>query len=480
MSRAGAKETRSLQVVVVLDGLRPDLLGAGLMPALSELAAEGTAYSAARSVAMPVTLVSAASLVTGVSPGATGMLGGRFYGQRSAWWPGLAPTAPTLAERLAASGLRLVTLTTASSVIGRVVNDPSHGQVGVNLGGDGGLPLGAPAAVERELLNRLGPPPSRRSGRHDSALGTIGYAVSSLIDWVLSDLAPDVVVLWCAEPDQTQHRFGVGAPQSRDVLADLDGILAGLWEALRSRRRSGNVELVVCADHGFSALDGTIDLTEQLVGAGLKESESSEDIVVAANGLGLLRVERADARRLADVAEWSAAQPWVGGIFADDRLREVVGGLPIRHLDLDGRADAPHLALAPAWSHKPNEFGANGRSLLLTNSDYPGGRHSGHGTLSPHELHVPLVLWGSRIKPHTVFDAPAGILDVAPTLLALAGAGDRPGPGGGRVLSEAFVGGPAGVTGKREVLTARVGPSAFALEVSAVGAHRYVEGGWRE
>lgn len=462
----------------MLDGLRPDLLAAGLMPILCGLASEGVTYSAARAIAMPVTLVSAASLLTGAAPGATGLLSRDFYGRRGAGSPARVPLARTLGQHLATRGDRLVTLTTASSLIGRVVNNASCGQVAINVGGDGDLPLAQPAAVERDLLDRFGPPPSRRGGRHGSALDIIGYALRSLTEWVLPELAPHAVLLWCAEPDQTQHRFGVGAPESRDVLADLDALLAELWEALRFQRRFQNVELIVCADHGFSALDGVIDLPGQLVEAGLKDHEDSGDIVVASNGLGLLRAGAASACRLADVAQWAAAQPWIGGVFADEQLGGAVDALPIAHLQLNGHRDAPELVLAPAWSSEPNEFGTRGRSFLLADRDYPAGRHSGHGTLSPHELHVPLVMWGSRVRRGVTLDTPAGIVDIAPTLLALAGDGDGWGMDG-RVLAEAFVGGPVTPDVSHEVVTTRAGSTRFALQLSAVGGHRYVDGGWR-
>lgn len=478
MRSGNAARARSLQVVVVLDGLRPDLLDAGLMPILRGLASEGVVYSAARAIAMPVTLVSAASLVTGAAPGATGLLSRDFYGPRRAGSPGRVPLARTLGQHLAARGDRLVTLTTASSLIGRVVNNASCGQVAINLGGDGDLPLAQPAAVERDLLDRFGPPPSRRAGRHGSALGAIGYALRSLTEWLLPELAPDAVLLWCAEPDQTQHRFGVCAPESRDVLADLDVMLAELWEALRFQRRFRNVELIVCADHGFSALEGVIELPGQLVEAGLKDHEDSDDIAVASNGLGLVRAGAADVRRLADVAEWAVAQPWIGGVFAGEQLGGMVDALPIEHLQLNGHRDAPELVLAPAWSSEPNEFGTSGRSFLLTDRHYPAGRHSGHGTLSPHELHVPLVVWGSRIRRGVTLDTPAGIVDIAPTLLALAGHGEGQAMGG-RVLTETFIGGRAAPSVSHEVVTTRAGSTTFALELSAAGAHRYLDRGWR-
>lgn len=450
------------------------------MPVLRDLAAEGVMYSSARSTALPVTLVSAASLVTGAVPGLTHLLNSDFSGPEEVGSVRSMPSAQPLGVHLSVRGLRLVTLTTVSSVIGHLLNDGSGGHVAVNLGDDGGSPVVTPGSVTEQLLDRFGSPPSRRSGRHGSALDAIQYAVRCLVEWVLPHLSTDVVLLWCAEPDQTQHRFGVMASESRDVLADLDGMLAELWEALRVQRDSKDVELIVCSDHGFSALDGVIDLTGCLVEAGLKEHEHSSEIRVAGNGVSLVRAEPAYLPRLVDVAEWAATQPWTGGIFASRQVRREIDALPIEHLQLNGRHDAPQLALAPRWSSDPNEFGIAGRSFLLTDGRYPPGRHSGHGTLSPHEVHIPLVLWGSRIKCGLTFDIPAGIVDVAPTLLALAGC-ENGAKMSGRVLAEAFLHGP-GVAPRveREVVTARSGPTTFGLEFSVVGGRQYVNQAWRE
>jgi arylsulfatase A-like enzyme len=91
-----------------------------------------------------------------------------------------------------------------------------------------------------------------------------------------------------------------------------------------------------------------------------------------------------------------------------------------------------------------------------------------------------LFAWGPGFKRRTVVRAPAGIADLAPTILALLGL-----PGGegfdGRVLTEALAGGPdpEEVIRETRVHTVEAGTYRAAIQLSEVAGRRYVDKSWR-
>src|SRR5262245_48108423 len=68
-----------LQLVIVVDGLRPDQVTRALMPRLDAIAGRGVEFSAHHAVFPTVTRVNAATFVTGVLPARHGLLGNAIY-----------------------------------------------------------------------------------------------------------------------------------------------------------------------------------------------------------------------------------------------------------------------------------------------------------------------------------------------------------------------------------------------------------------
>ena len=124
-------------------------------------------------------------------------------------------------------------------------------------------------------------------------------------------------------------------------------------------------------------------------------------------------------------------------------------------------------------------------SGLPGSATYDGGLKLGagtHGGLSAAELHTVLMLAGSRIKPGGVSNWPAGLIDIAPTVLALLGV-----PGAvsmdGRVLGEVLEGGVEPTDSRSpETWEASSGrPGGFAQRVGRmrVGRHVWIDEGLR-
>jgi hypothetical protein len=42
------------------------------------------------------------------------------------------------------------------------------------------------------------------------------------MEYIVPELARDVVIDWLSEPDHTQHSYGVGSPEARRALGNVD------------------------------------------------------------------------------------------------------------------------------------------------------------------------------------------------------------------------------------------------------------------
>ena len=129
---AQAPSAGRAQVVIVVDGLRPDFVTPEIMPRLSALGRRGVIFASHHSVFPTVTRVNASSMATGVYPEAHGLLGNNIYipaadpvsglntGQREALElvaraTGRLLTAPTLGELMQKAGKTLMTIGSGSS-----------------------------------------------------------------------------------------------------------------------------------------------------------------------------------------------------------------------------------------------------------------------------------------------------------------------------------------------------------------------------
>jgi hypothetical protein len=185
-----------LTLVFVVDGVRPDAIDAADTPALDRLRAEGVSFTAGHAAFPTVTRVNAATLATGAHPGTHGILGNTMYvpavEPRRAFsngdWRNLVRLeratgrdvvgVPTLAERLAAHGLRLAAVSSGSTGSAFLLNPRAPRGVGVlvngyfgSAAGDGPL-VAWPAAVNADILARFGaaPPKGGRTERFDPAV----------------------------------------------------------------------------------------------------------------------------------------------------------------------------------------------------------------------------------------------------------------------------------------------------------------------
>jgi arylsulfatase A-like enzyme len=483
---------RRLVLVLVVDGLRPDSITAEDTPTLFRLRAEGVDLVNSHAVFPTVTRVNAAAIATGTQPGTNGLVGNQMFvpavDDRRAFdtgdhrnflaldraTGGRVLQAPTLAERLHARGLRLAGVSSGSTGSAFLLNPKAVAGVGALVNGylEPGRTVAYPAPVSEAVLARFGPAPAKAPGgaRFDAS---VNWTQRVLREYVLPELAPDVVINWLTEPDHSQHHVGVGSPAAREALRNDDReiaqVLAGLDAALTS--------VLVVSDHGFTTNTAGVDVAGALIEAKLKTARDSTDVILASSGQAVaLHVEGHDAARIARLARFIQAQDWGGVVFS---AQTVDGAFPLELINVANRDRGPDLLFTFPWTSRRSAFGVPGTDLANVSA---GGSPyvSDHGSMSPWNVRNTFLAWGAGVKKGITARAPAGNVDVTPTVLALLGLEGEAGLDG-RVVAEALQGGPdpEAVAVETRVHIAAAGGYRAALQISTVDGRRYVDKSWR-
>jgi predicted AlkP superfamily pyrophosphatase or phosphodiesterase len=491
-------------IVFVVDGLRPDAITAEDTPTLFRLRTEGVDFTNSHAVFPTVTRVNAAALSTGTQPGTNGILGNQMYvpavDPRRAFdtgnyrnlrtldqaTGGRLVLAPTLAERLQARGLRLAGVSSGSTGSAFLLNPRAPSGVGVLVNGDfdPGKTVAYPPDVNATILAKFGPAPVKVvADRYDTA---VAWAQRVLREYVLPELDPAVVINWLTEPDHSQHNLGVGSPSAREALRNDDREIARLLATLDDLGLAPSTDVFVVSDHGFSTNTAGVDVTRTLIDAGLKASPDSGEVVLASSGQAVaLHVEGHDGERITRIARFVQSREWGGAIFAaarapGDPRGGVEGTFSLELIHAANHERGPDLLVTFPWSSRPNAFGVPGTDL----ANVSGGVKlyaSDHGSMSPWNVRNTFLAWGVDFKKRARVSAPAGNVDVTPTILALLGIDENDGLDG-RVLGEALEGGGPDeeqLAVDTRVHTVEAGAYRAAIQVSEVDGRRYVDKSWR-
>jgi arylsulfatase A-like enzyme len=306
-----------------------------------------------------------------------------------------------------------------------------------------------------------------------------------LREYVLPELAPTVVIDWLTEPDHSQHHSGVGSPSAREALAHDDREIAHVLATLDDLGLTASTDVFVASDHGFSTNTAGVDVARALIDARLKASPDSGDVVLASSGQAVaLHVENHDGERIGRIARFVQSQEWGGVVFVAGRAPAdprgaVEGTFSLELIHAANQERGADLLFTFPWGSRPNAFGVPGSDL----ANVSGGAKlyaSDHGSMSPWNVRNTLLAWGVDFKKRTTVRAPAGNVDVSPTILALLGIAEGGGLDG-RVLHEALEGpaDPEQVAVETRVLTVEAGAYRAAIQVSEVDGRRYVDKSWR-
>jgi len=465
-------------ILIIWDGLRPDMITAERTPFLHRMSSQGVFCRASHAVFPTATRINSASLTTGCYPGRHGIVDNGLYvpaidsrkAISCANWQALQTMAdlegqrllsvPTLGEVLHEAGKRMASAGSGSPGTTYLTNPTVTGPV-VNWA------TAWPTRTQVEIRRRYG----SFLGSESTSSERNAFILRAVHDYLIPDYSPDVLTVWLTEPDHTQHKHGLASPETTVTLAELDRQLEHFWDTLRRDSSGEEHTCLLLSDHGFSTVSKRIAPDQTLVTAGLKASPDSSDIIRDCNSLYLTRKAR---ERLGAIVRVLLGEPWVGALFLrDDLLIECPEVMPQSAVFGDHRRSA-ELMFAYQWSPAENDHGVPG-SVVSSSANA-----ATHGSASPYDINNCLVAWGKGIVQATISTVPCGIIDVAPTVLDLLGI-KPPAVMEGRVLHELLEGGPAPESvsvshdTRESTFRTAAGPRHQVVWYSSVNGHRYLE-----
>ncbi|MEO6742809.1 MAG: alkaline phosphatase family protein [Chthoniobacteraceae bacterium] len=438
-------------IVMVWDGMRPDLVSEQNTPNLWALAQRGVFFANHHPAFPSTTEVNGTALASGLMPAHSGIIG------NSEFRPALDPRKPvhteepetvrkndelthgkhiagaTVAETVQQAGFRTAVAGTKAVAILQDRADvrtskAARESVGVFAG------KSAPSEAANAIRAARGDFPKRiQFPNTEQDRWTTDVLTGEL--WKAG--VPKYSVLWMSDPDFSQHAFSPGAPEALTALRGSDGHLGLVIAALKEKGVLDKTDIFVVSDHGFSTISAGADLVKLLNDAGLRAHrsfssppEKGEIIIVGTGATALIYVIGHDAETAARAVKALQGAPSSGVIFSREKIE---GTFPLSAAGVDS-PDAPDIVVAPRWSAEKNAFGVPGTLI------HDGARKFGagmHGSLSRFDQTNTLVGAGPDIRAGVRSELPSGNIDVAPTVLWLMGI--RPlAKLDGRVLFEAI------------------------------------------
>lgn len=436
---------RVLALVVVLGGLRPDMVTADVMPNLARFSGVATRFTNATTVFPGVTPVVAASLATGALPRGHGVIANEVF------WPQIARdrvlqlddhrivravdqtvggklvACATFADLLAAMGRRVDVVAAGTSSAAHLVNPRAAQNRHWTFSTADRSASPTPAAWD-ETIARHGFPPEQELPRFEE----VRYATDVMIDRLSAVDPPDVGVLWLCEPGDSSRFRALGSQVTESAMRHVDRQLGRLLSALDDRQGLESALVIVASSHGGVTCVGEIDVAGLLGAAGLSVDAGAEHSApVRIVGSGSWGTSFAvDADRL---ATWLQRQSWIGNIFARGDL-VIPGSFPLSLAGID-HLRAPGLVFTLASDLGLDQNGLPGRGLSICGSPSAA---TTHGGLHPQEMSIVLYASGPGFRRGAASEAEAGIIDIAPTVLACAGLGAPEGTAGRDLASAAM------------------------------------------
>ncbi len=429
-------------LLIVLDGLRPDYVSRELMPNLYALGQRGVVMNRHHAVYPTVTRVNASSISTGAYPTTHGLMGNAVFfpavdphrflssGDRANLLRvrdgvgGALLTAPTLAETLQIAGQQVLVVSAGSTGSSFLLNHTVAG--GAILHYDYGLP----DAIHEEALRVLGDVPEADTPND----GRNRWVVDAFLRVGHPAVDPAVTLMWLSDPDATAHRHGVGHPTTVSALKRVDAELKRIEDGLADLGVLETTNIWVTSDHGFSDHTESLDLDGLLEPFSGTLDDGSPRIVA---GSGAIYVRDGDRTTVVGIVKALQAAAGVGAVFTRAETRGssagwVPGTLSFDVANWDHERSADILYSAD-WTGERNEYGYAGTTAQRG--------VAGHGSTSPFDIHATLVAAGPDLKEQLEADVPSGNVDLAPTFLHLLGI-DIPSSMQGRVLLEVLKNGP--------------------------------------
>ncbi len=436
-------------VLIVWDGMRPDLVSETDSPTLWKLARAGVVFRNHHSVYPSATNVNGTALVTGAYPGRSGIIANHEYrpeidnrkiidvedpdvvrkGDEISG--GKYVALPTIAELVRASGRQTVVATakTVGLLQDRHLDSTRDKNSAALFSGQ----MRSPEALS-SVVSLLGPFPALSFAQKDS------WTTKALKDIFWKNGVPAFSLLWLSEPDGTQHETAPGSKEALAAIKSADDDLALVLAALDRSALGGlkaTTDIFVVSDHGFSTIERAIDLRKILKDAGFdvvtefaNEPKPGQIMLDGNGGTIFFYVIGHDATVTRRLVEFLQQSDFAGVIFTRDKLE---GTFRLADAGIDNE-HAPDVAMAFRWNGNKNQFGVSG----MIDADWQRKAGKGtHATLSRFDMHNTLIAAGPDFRRGQTDDLPTGNVDLAPTILAVLGISSAE-KLDGRVLVEAM------------------------------------------
>ncbi len=467
-------------LLVVFDGLRPDLIRSDVTPNLVRFSAMGTRMPKARSVFPSETRVCTTSVATGCYPRGHGLVANTMFhpldpsrrvetGKAEQLRALEQDTGravierPGLSDLLAAAGQDFAVFSSGSTgqTFCLAPRAEALGQIVVSAHGPQ-----ACTEAGRAVLARIEPPPTAPAAR----------AVWIADAWRRTMLAapPAASVLWLCEPDTSAHYEGLDSPGNREALRAADAAFGRILDDWSEGGQADWLQIIVASDHGHVTIDGMIDLRARLAVPELVGCE------IVGGSSGAIHVPGAPADRIGEVAGFLMRQDWIANVLTAETVDAPNGALP-QGAALVDHARTGHVLYTLRNGAGEGPTGAVGTSLIDSAAGLAVGAGT-HGGLNAREMATVLMLAGSRIRPGAISNWPAGLVDIAPTILALLGVAGAVSMDG-RVLGEALEDGSEPVDSRGpeswEASSGRPGGYAQRIARMRVGRHVWIDEGVR-
>jgi arylsulfatase A-like enzyme len=430
------------QLLIVLDGLRPDYVRPDIMPNLYAFGEQGVVFQNHHAVYPTVTRVNASSIATGTYPATHGLMG------NSVFFPAVDParfldtadqanlvkinesekgrlqTATTMGEILEKAGRKMLVVSSGSGGSAYLLN--YHVAGGAILHNEFALP----ESFASEMIATLGPnPPEATPNAAQNR-----RAVDAFLQIGLRKIDPSVTVMWLSDPDATAHAHGVGHPTTIDALKRVDSEFKRLLDGLAAARQLDRYDIWVTSDHGFTTSSQPANAAALLKPFAGTMPDGSPKIV---SGGGAIYVRDHDRKVIAGIVGALQHTSGIGAIFMPSASPGSMDGQLAGTLSFEAirwnHARSSDILYSPDWTEQQNQYGFAG----ITRS----GGTAGHGSTSLFDVHNVLIAGGPDLKQKTAVATPSANVDFVPTFLRLAGV-RLPDAIDGRVLDEALRNGP--------------------------------------
>ena len=474
-----AQQAKTL--IVFFDGLRPDYITQAAMPNLYAFKQKGSYGAQHHSVYPTVTRVNASSYSTGSYPGTHGLLGNSVYfpeisnnsslntgeaeelNKITAATNGKLLTAVSLGELLQQAGKKMMVFSSGSTGQAMMQNHTISGGAIINPA------MILPASFKEQVIKELGPIPL--NGKPNTARHQ--WITDALIRYGFAADGPEVSAIWFSDPDGTAHSDGIGSVTAMASIRSVDEQFGRIVTALAEKGLTDQFNIIISTDHGFVTHIGKEGLSEFLIKEGLKKDKESDDVVLAG---GAIYVKGHDQVLIQKIVAALQQQEWIGAVFTRSKkpgemIGWAEGTLSFESVHWDHPQRSADILADVNWNDDKNTAGYAG-------SSYSKGV-AGHGSLSPYEVHIPLIVAGPGFKKNVEPDLPSSNVDIVPTILYLHQIA-VPASMDGRVLYEFLKNVPEGKTPKarKEIITTSVktdlGVYKLQLERTILGKYSYV------